>query len=225
MKQEDPNVHKAQVIQTTFSGARCSVTKMTSREYRRLHNRMQAIDDSGCVSTPAQTLRTVYPRVTPAHLYASLRSLFGESDPCDDYKCSYAYHLLLKIARGPKRFEYLCRFCDWRGALDFEFARITRNRVLPVKTRMHYHKPYAKEFSSREMSYFQDWFVLYVAAHFDAVKHGSLKEFVRTRACDFTVYGLAAGKFFCRSFPDERSYERFGEKLLGRGMDFELNLP
>jgi len=68
MKQEDSNVHKAQVIQTTFSGARCSVTKMTSREYGRLHNRMQAIDDSGCVSTPAQTLRTVYPRVTPAHL-------------------------------------------------------------------------------------------------------------------------------------------------------------
>ena len=62
-----------------------------------------------------------------ARLYASLRTLFGETtNDYDGFKCSFGYLFGLKLTGEVQQSEYTMIFLDIKGGMNFLFRKVSK---------------------------------------------------------------------------------------------------
>jgi hypothetical protein len=106
-----------------------------------------------------------------ARLYASLRTLFGETtNDYDDFKCSFGYMFGLKLTGEVQQSEYTMIFLDIKGGMNFLFRKVytTEKECGDRFEREVLRTPFEDEFSEDEMEYLMVWFVFCLAGFMDS---------------------------------------------------------
>lgn len=147
----------AEVMTLKVEKTRIVATVMTESEYRDCYDQSLPIfDNIGYQLQLERYLLRQEPDFDYPQLYAALRTRFGESSAMyDHYKCSFAYHFLLKITKNRKKREYMAKLCDVRGGLDFSFRKILTTST--ERKKYTEQKRLVTQMSSRLASLLQGW--------------------------------------------------------------------
>lgn len=195
-----------------MKGAVCVIRPIPAREYvDYLEETIAIFEDYSHLMDLETYLEREAPGFDLPHLYAALKTLFGESATLyDDYKCSFGFPFLLEITRKEKISKYLLNFMDLKGGLNFRFTKILttpeEREKYPDKVRDILYKPLADDFPKEEMRYVMNFFLSYLVGFMEAYGKIYNEPFIRSQDYRWIIYGFKDGRFFVDRYED---YDEF----------------
>lgn len=197
-------------ITVDLKNAVCVVTPITAKEYCDFSPQSLPIcEDYSYYLLLDFQLKYKSPDFDHPHLYAALKTLFGESTTAyDDYKCSFGYQFLLKIIRKDKKSAYALSFVDIKGGISFMFRKIlaTPEELEKYKDKLLLHEPLEDDFSKDEMAHFMTWFVFYLKGFMQSFERHYHEEFARSLDYCFMIYGYRDNRFFLDQYEDQDEF-------------------
>jgi hypothetical protein len=181
----------------------CVVTPITTQTYFEMSQQsLSMAENYRGYWQLHRLLRAEAPMFDHPRLYTALRLLFGESSTAyDDYKCSFAYHFRLQLARLENESIYLLNLTDIKGNLSFLFRKYlaTAGEREAYPDRNVLYQPFPDDFSHDQMAYFMRWFTFYLVGFMQVVEPRYDEPFRRELAYGRVVYGFENGRFFINS--------------------------
>jgi hypothetical protein len=195
--------------------ALCVLIPISKKEYNRLWAKgVPIFHDYGYYITLSRALEDDAPDFLHSHLYAALKTLFGETPALyDDFKCSFGYPFRLEINKNRQKAKYLLNFTDMKGGFNFYFRKILQEGELNKYERDVLQEPFENEFSKEEMRYFMGWFLFYLVGFMKSYQENYNQEFFRSVEAALMVYGYKGGDFFQEEYDQWDHYQQAIEDL------------
>ncbi len=208
--------------------AQCTITPLTALQYYRLwHKSLPIFNDYDCFMQISYLLEHEDPPFEMAHLYAALKTIFGESTSMyDDYKCSFGYTFAVEVKKNGQKSKYIFNFVDMKGGLDFYFKRVIQDKeeLKKYDTSILYH-PFEEEFSKKEMAYLMRWFTFYLVGFMESYREYYSEEFFRSNSSCLMVYGYVDKTFFTEYYEGEEEFRSAIEELEKRNIPYNQEKP
>lgn len=220
---------KGENIRMTFDeldDTTIEVTSLTAREYANYCQRSLPIAEDYifqmCINSHFDRQK---PNFDYPHLYAALKTFFGESTTMYDFfKCSFGYHFQLKIKKKDVELLYILNLTDLRGYMSFFFRKMIttdeENEKFPIEHRNKLHEPLEDEFSKSDMQRFISWFFDTLIWFMNVCGEYFDEEFARSNEDCQRIYGFRNKEFFVIHYKydpsgksKEESYEEARKRL------------
>jgi hypothetical protein len=212
-----------EILKIDLPASQCVLIPIDGKKYFNLWKKSIPIfQDYEFYLLLALILRNKAPDFQHSHLYAALKTHFGETPTLyDDYKCSFGYPFLLEITKDRKEIKYLLDFTDMKGGFEFFFKKILDGHELKkYNDRDVLQKPFEDEFSRDDMRCFMGWFLFYFVGFMKSYQKYYKEEFARSVEAALMIYGYRDGNFFDEEYEDWDQYHQAEEKLKKTNIPF-----
>jgi len=211
---------KNRALTISLRSAKCEMQCISPAEYLRLFQRsVPIVENYEYYMLLHHTLKKEACDSFHARLYASLRSLFGETtNDFDDYKCSFGYTFFLKLNGESRKSEYTLYFTDIKGGMNFLFRKVyaTQEECGDKCKRDVLREPLEDDFSKDEMEHLMTWFVFYLLGFMDSFEAYYDEPFARSLDACFAIYGYRDGSFFVDSYDDNEIFSSAKRRISER---------
>jgi len=204
-----------EILKIDLKTAQCVLIPIDEKKYARLWDKgIPIFHDYEHYIHISRTLKNDAPDFLHSHLYAALKTLFGETAAMyDDYKCSFGYPFLLEITKDRRKTRYLLNFTDMKGGFNFFFRKIARENERNKYNRDVLQEPFENEFSREEMRDFMGWFVFYLVGFMKSYRKYYNEAFLRSVDAALMIYGFKDSDFFEEYYDDWDQYQQAIEEL------------